>query len=106
MSKMDNTLVLKSVAELVGTFVFFSVIRNVASFGSLGPYAVGSALIGAILFGGAVSGGHFNPGVTIMQTFSGDMDTMSAGYYIGAQLLGAFLALGFQKSWQQKALIL
>jgi aquaporin Z len=103
---MDNTLVLKSVAELVGTFVFFSVIRNVASFGALGPYAVGSALVGAILFGGAVSGGHFNPGVTLMQTYNGDMDAMSAVYYVAAQLLGAFLALSFQKSWQHKALLL
>ena len=104
---MDNTLVLKSVAELVGTFVFFSVIRNVSSFGNIGPLAVGAALVGVIFFGGAVSGGHFNPGVTLMQTFSGDpdaMSTMAATYYIAAQLAGAYLAVHFQKAWMTKSL--
>ncbi|MFM2412431.1 MAG: hypothetical protein RLZZ587_764 [Actinomycetota bacterium] len=50
------------------------------------------ALAIAITVGGPLSGGHFNPAVTIGLTIAGHSKTSVALPYVGAQLLGAFLA--------------
>lgn len=50
------------------------------------------ALAIAITVGGPLSGGHFNPAVTIGLTIAGHSKTSVALPYIGAQLLGAFVA--------------
>ena len=51
-----------------------------------------------ILFGGAISGGHFNPAVTFMTTLNGSIDTTQAIVYVIVQLIGAALALKFYKT--------
>jgi MIP family channel proteins len=94
------------VAEAVGTFIL-------VFFGSMGvatyvivtqgqgaplyalvilPFAFGLGLMAAIGIGGHVSGGHFNPAVTLAALFDGRLDWMSALGYAVAQIIGAFAA--------------
>mgnify|MGYP001337076768 CR=1 FL=1 len=98
------------ISELIGTFVFFTVILK---FGDkeLGPFAIGLTLIAMILFSKSLSGGNFNPGVTLMMTFKDFIDNgklpdssklVESGIYIGAQLSGAVLALYTLKLCKEK----
>ena len=84
-----SSFLAKLFVELVGTFVFLSVIAN----GSPG-HAIAIALLAVIYFGGSVSGGHFNPAVTIMQLANNAIGGPEALGYIAVQLLGGLLALG------------
>ena len=52
---------IKYLVEFIGTFMFLSVIL---SQGQALPIVI--ALAAAIYFGGAISGGHFNPAVSFM----------------------------------------
>ena len=47
--------------EALGTFIFLSVIVAVGK-----PIPIAIALAAVIYFGGAISGGHFNPAVSVM----------------------------------------
>ena len=51
----------KLFVEFIGTFIFLSVILTTGD-----PFAIGLALAVVIYFGGKVSGGHFNPAVSVM----------------------------------------
>ena len=82
----------QALVEFIGTFIFLSVIL---SKGEAIPIAI--ALAAVIFFGGSVSGGHFNPAVTFMQTVGGSMSVATAVVYVLAQLLGAGSAFGFAK---------
>jgi aquaporin Z len=84
---MSQSMV-KLLVEFIGTFTFLSVI---VGNGQAIPIAV--ALLAAIYFGGAVSGGHFNPAVTLMKYVEGSMSNSSALGYVGAQAVGAVSAL-------------
>lgn len=90
----------KALVEFIGTFILISVIlaaiRPEANI-SLAPIAIGVALSAAIFFGGAISGGHFNPAVTLMSTMNGSMEWRLAAFYVIAQLLGASAAVGLYK---------
>jgi MIP family channel proteins len=89
-------------AELIGTFLLVFFITSVvtlyvstgasASFGS--DYAVvgfvqGLALFGVICMFGAVSGGHFNPAVTLAAATIRRISPIDAVIYVLAQLIGA-----------------
>ena len=85
----------KYVAELIGTFflvltVGCTVIGQGA--GPLAPLAIGSALIVMIFAGGHISGGHFNPAVTLGVWLRGKCETRDVGPYMICQILGAVLA--------------
>jgi glycerol uptake facilitator-like aquaporin len=58
--------------------------------------ATAAALIGLILIFGSISGGHFNPVVTLVDRADGTIGSRDTGLYIGAQIgggcLGAVLA--------------
>ena len=84
-------MILKVLVELIGTFIFLSVIRTTNG----DPIAVGVALIAAIFFGGKVSGGHFNPAVTVMQTVDGKLSLIEAIPYIISQVIGGLAALRY-----------
>lgn len=78
------------IAEVIGTFVFFSAILWSAQ-----PIPIVVGLLAAIYAFGAVSGGHFNPGVSFMMFLKGEPNfnlSTLIGYVI-AQLLGATIAL-------------
>jgi aquaporin Z len=95
----------KLAAELVGTFVFFLIgfmgVNSTISFGlnnATGPdliviaFAFGLGLFVAIMIAGSISGGHFNPAVTIAVVLNRGMDVVNAVGYIVAQLIGGILA--------------
>ena len=77
-------------AELIGTTVFLAIILKSGG----DKYVIVAGLLAAILLMGDVSGGHFNPAVSIMQLVRGQLTPMNTVGYIVAQLLGALLAIG------------
>jgi glycerol uptake facilitator-like aquaporin len=94
----------KFVAELVGTFVFLGVIIVSVAGKSLTVadkaetwVKVGLALSIAILLMGSISGGHFNPSVSIMFYLHKDLSFEELIIYILAQVIGAFLAFTMYK---------
>ena len=52
--------------------------------------ATGAALIALILTFGSISGAHFNPLVTAISVWRGDMARRDLPVYVAAQLVGAF----------------
>ena len=106
------------IAEATGTFLFFfvgagSVVLGdyLAGNGGIGPgllgvaFAHGLALAVLVSALGAVSGGHFNPAVTLAVWIMGKITLLRAGLYLVAQLVGALAAglalkLVFADAWQ------
>ena len=87
---MNTTAVL---VEFIGTFFFLSIILNTITEPSYGPIAIAVGLLAAIYFGGKISGGHFNPAVSIMMFIKGNIQGDLAIVYISAQIIGALSAL-------------
>ncbi len=81
------------IAEFVGTFFFLSIILNAVADAAYGPIAIAVGLLAAIYFGGKVSGGHYNPAVSIMMHVKGKLAGDLTALYIAAQILGALTAL-------------
>ena len=85
----------KYVAEFIGTFFLVltigcTVIGHGA--GPLAPLAIGSALMVMVFAGGHVSGGHFNPAVTLGVWLRGKCDAKDVAPYMISQAIGAALA--------------
>jgi MIP family channel proteins len=105
---MQNRLGAALVAEAVGTFLFFFVgagsVVLTADSAAGGPGLVGVALAHGLALAvmvstfGAVSGGHFNPAVTVAVRLAGRIEWSHAAMYVIAQLLGAVVA-GFALAW-------
>src|SRR6202166_4724350 len=82
-------------AELIGTFFLVltigcTVIGHGA--GPLAPLAIGSALMVMIFAGGHISGGHFNPAVTLGVWLRGKCEAKHVVPYMLFQVIGAMLA--------------
>ena len=73
-------------AELLGTF-FLCLLALMGN-----PMAICLGLAALIWSVGAVSGGHFNPAVTLSQRLHGAIGTAWSFAYLGAQFAGATLA--------------
>ena len=83
----------KFIAEIIGTFIFLSVIMiAVNSDKSLAWIEIGLALSICILLVGAVSGGHLNPAVSFMFYLNNSINSNDLAMYTTAQLIGAGLA--------------
>ena len=85
----------KYLAELIGTFFLVltigcTVIGHGA--GALAPLAIGSALMVMIFAGGHISGGHFNPAVTLGVWLRGRCEAKDVAPYMIFQTVGAVLA--------------
>lgn len=85
----------KYIAEFIGTFflvltVGCTVIGNGA--GAFAPLAIGSALMVMIFAGGHISGGHFNPAVTLGVWLRGKCAAKDVGPYMISQIIGGVLA--------------
>jgi aquaporin Z len=83
-------------AEFLGSFIFFSVILSVVAnptIGSIGPIAISVGLLTAIYFGGSISGGHFNPAVSLMMLVKGNITSDVFFLYILAQVFGGLIAV-------------
>jgi aquaporin Z len=91
-------------AEALGTFVLVGLGSfSVASAAALGngnpllillvaPFGFGFGLMAAIAIVGHVSGGYFNPAVTLAALFDGRIDVLGAIGYAIAEVVGALLA--------------
>jgi aquaporin Z len=90
----------KYLAELVGTFLFMMLgYSSVAAFGAASvpgllvvPFSFGLGLLAAIFAVGHISGGHFNPAVTVAAVLDQRTSTQDAIGYILAQVIGAVAA--------------
>jgi aquaporin Z len=83
----------KMVVEFIGTFVLvFTVGAAVRSGAALAPLAIGGALMVMVYAGGHISGGHYNPAVTLAVLIRGRIDRGDAFRYWIAQLAGGLLA--------------
>jgi glycerol uptake facilitator-like aquaporin len=74
--------------EFIGTLFFLYVI--IATGNAL---AIGAALAIAVLLGGPISGGCFNPAVTIMMAAAGKLSMDKVLPYILAEVAGGLAAL-------------
>jgi aquaporin Z len=94
----------KYLVEFIGTFflvltVGMTVIEPGAA-GELAPLAIGSALMIMVYAGGHVSGGHYNPAVTVAVWLRGRCPQAEVPGYLGAQIaagiVAAFVVLGLK----------
>ena len=85
--------------ELIGSFVFINVIFQYAA-KEWGAFAIGLALAVAVLFGAAISGGHYNPAVSLAMYIAKKIDVVTLLGYVIMQILGGYLAwVAFSKQW-------
>jgi aquaporin Z len=94
----------KYLVEFIGTFflvltVGMTLIEPGAA-GDLAPLAIGSALMIMVYAGGHVSGGHYNPAVTVAVWLRGRCSQADVPGYIGSQIaagiVAAFVVLGLK----------
>ena len=98
---MKANLSRRIVAEFLGTAMLLAAVvgsgimaerlsgGNVAVALLANTIATGASLVALILTFGPISGAHFNPAVTVSDALAGGIKWTDAGYYIGAQFLGA-----------------
>jgi aquaporin Z len=85
----------KYLVEFIGTFfLVFTVGCTVIApgAGGLAPLAIGASLMVMVFAGGHVSGGHYNPAVTLSVWIRGKCDTKDVVPYWIAQIAAAFVA--------------
>lgn len=85
----------KYLVEFIGTFflvltVGMTVINPEA--GTIAPLAIGSALMIMVYAGGHISGGHYNPAVTLAVWLRGRCPQSDVLPYMGSQLAGGIVA--------------
>ena len=84
------------IAETIGTFGLATMVFGTIMAGQTGliPAIAGGLILMTMVYAfGSVSGAHFNPAVTIASCVAKRTSWNQAGYYIAAQLVGAFLAI-------------
>ena len=83
----------KYATEFIGTFgLVFTVACVVLTTSALAPLAIGSVLLVMVYAGGHVSGGHYNPAVSLAVYLRGRLPLMDLPAYWLAQILGGGLA--------------
>ncbi len=83
----------KLLTEFIGTFfLVLTVGLSVLSGTPLAPLAIGSALMVMVYMGGHISGGHYNPAVSLAVLMRGKLGRGDLLGYWGAQLAGAVVA--------------
>lgn len=88
----------KYATELVGTFIFlFAIAAAVLSSSSFAPLAIGSALMVMVYAGGHVSGGHYNPAVTLAALVRGRIGSADAVAYWVCQIVGGLLGMALAR---------
>ena len=89
---------LSYIVEFLGTFIFLSVIMATGQ-----PILVALALLLVVLLGASISGGHFNPAVSVMFWANGALSNGKLAGYIVAQVLGGLGALAVYKVLSKKS---
>ena len=83
----------KYLVEFIGTFfLVFTVGMAVRGHADLAPLAIGASLMVMIFAGGHVSGGHFNPAVTLAVFVRGKCDAKDVVPYWVAQFAAGLVA--------------
>jgi len=85
----------KYIVEFIGTFFLVLTIGCAVVIGGAGviaPLAIGSSLMVMIYAGGHISGGHYNPAVTLGVWLRGRCATADVVPYWVAQVVGAIIA--------------
>jgi aquaporin Z len=99
----DRDLAKAAVAEFLGAFTLVMAgvgaiisTQNLGDGGNLVAVALAHGLAIALMAGalGAISGGHFNPAVTVAMLATGNVKLTRAGVYVVAQLLGGIAGAG------------
>src|SRR6476661_2660927 len=81
------------VTEFIGTFFLVLTIGLTVIQGSqFAPLAIGASLMIMVYAGGHVSGGHYNPAVSLAAMLRGALPKAEYVPYVVSQLLGATLA--------------
>jgi len=79
--------------EAIGTFFLVLTIGlTVLSGSAFAPLAIGASLMVMVYMGGHVSGGHYNPAVTLAVTLRGNLPAAQVVPYWLSQLVGASIA--------------
>ena len=81
--------------ECVGTFFLVLVVGLTViapGAGAMAPLAIGTILMVMVYAGGHISGGHYNPAVTLAVWLRGKCGANDVPAYLGAQVVGAVLA--------------
>ena len=81
----------KYITEFIGTFFLVLTIGMVVTGGKadFAPLAIGSVLMVMIFAGGHISGGHYNPAVTLAVLLRGKIPVREAIPYMIVQVIGA-----------------
>ena len=85
----------KYIAEFIGTFFFVLTIGCTvvgAGTGVIAPLAIGAALMVMVFAGGHISGGHYNPAVTLGVFIRGKVNATDVVPYWAAQFAGGAVA--------------
>jgi len=85
----------KLIVEFIGTFFLVFTVGSVVTQGAsavLGALAIGSSLMVMVYAGGHISGGHYNPAVTLGVWLRGKCDTKDVVPYWITQLVAALVA--------------
>ena len=85
----------KYLVEFIGMFLFVLTVGMVVidpGIGSLAPLAIGSVLMVLVYAGGHISGGHYNPAVTLAVWLRGRCPAADVPAYWVSQILGAIAA--------------
>ena len=85
---------LKYFVEFLGTFLFLSVVLATGS-----PVLIALAFLAVILIGGSISGGHFNPAISVMMWANGTLSLLDMGFYAVSQIAGGLAAFGIYKAF-------
>ena len=91
--RMDNFK--KYIVEFIGTFFLVLTIGTCVLLGTKGviaPLAIGFALMVMVYAGGHISGGHYNPAVSLAAVVRGALPAKEWFPYTLSQLLGGILA--------------
>jgi aquaporin Z len=79
--------------EFIGTFfLVFTVCTAVLSGAGLAPLAIGAVLAAMIFAGGHISGGHYNPAVSLAVFLRGKLSLVDLGAYAVAQFIAGVIA--------------
>ena len=89
---MNNNSLKKYIVEFFGTLIFLHVILTTGN-----ALFIGGTLALMIYLFGSISGGQFNPAVTIMMAASKKMPWTDVTPYILSQVAGGLLAIHLHK---------
>ena len=90
----------KYIMELIGTFFLVLTIGCTVIGGGasvIPPLAIGAILMAMVFAGGHISGGHYNPAVTLAVWIRGRCATKDVVPYWVVQIIGAAAAAGVVK---------